>query len=220
MTPWLTPPHLNYRQSIQSRAFGEGRIVRQTGGVGEYAHVKLSVEPMAGNIGFQFTENVTLRDSLPRKFLSYIELGILSASKKGLWGFPVGGFLVYIEDGSYHDVDSTTAVFEEVARNAFVSVLLEASPVILEPTVLCNICVPEEYIPAVFGDLNQRRFRVANRRKTHLYEIEGTAPLQRGAGLAPALGCEDRRHRLLFDARRGLREIARLDDDRPPLRLM
>jgi elongation factor G len=187
MIPWLSPPHLNYRQSIHSRGSEEKRIIRQTGGVGEYAHVALSVEPLVGTIGVRFTENVTPQGILPREFLSYLEMGVVSASKKGLWGFPVGGILVCIEDGSYHDVDSTAAVFEQVATEAFKSAMLASHPVILEPIVSCIVCVPEEYMGAVFGDLNQRRFRVTNTRKMHFHEIEGIVPQSEVLDLLPNL---------------------------------
>jgi elongation factor G len=176
MIPWLTPPHLNYRQSIAAKGIGEQKIVRQTGSLAEYAHVKLSVEPLVGTMGIQFTENVTPQRTLPQEFLSYIELGVISVSKKGLWGFPVGGVLVYVFDGSYHDADSSAAVFEKVAGKAFEAALLAAQPVILEPTVSCTVCVPKEYMPAVHADLNQRRFRITNTRMMHFQEIDGIAP--------------------------------------------
>ncbi len=187
MIPWLTPPHLNYRQSIQSKGIGERKIVSQTGGVAQYAHIKLSVEPLVGTMGIQFTENITPHNTLPREFLSYIEMGVVSASKKGLWGFPVGGILVYVFDGSYHDVDSTAAVFEKVAIKAFVAAMLASHPTILEPTVSCIVCVPKEHMPAVFGELNHCRFRVAQTREAHFYEIEGTAPQSEVLDLLPHL---------------------------------
>ena len=114
MIPWLTPAYLNYRQSIHSKGIGEQKIVRQTGGVAEYAHVTLPVEPLVGTIGIKFTENVTPDRTLPREFLSYLEMGVLSVSKKGPWGFPAGGILIRIEGGSYHDLDSTAAVFQRL----------------------------------------------------------------------------------------------------------
>jgi elongation factor G len=187
MIPWLTPPHLNYRQSVQSKGIGEQRIVRQTGGVAEYAHVELSVEPLVGTMGIQFTENVTSQRALPQEFLSFIEMGVLSVSRKGLWGFPVGGILVYIFGGSYHDVDSTAAVFEEVAAEAFEEALLAAQPVILEPTVSCTVCVPKEYMPAAYGDLNQRRFHITNTRTMHFQEIDGIASQSELLDLLPHL---------------------------------
>jgi elongation factor G len=187
MIPWLTPPHLNYRQSIGAKGIGERKIVRQTGGLAEYAHVKLSVEPLVGTIGIQFTENVTSQRTLPQEFLSYIELGVLSVSKKGLWGFPVGGALVYVFDGSYHDADSTAALFEKVAAKAFEVALLAAQPVILEPTVSCTVCVPKEYMPAVNADLNARRFRITNTRMMHFQEIDGIAPQSELLDLLPHL---------------------------------
>jgi len=187
MIPWLIPTYLNYRQTISSKGVGEHKIIRQTGGVPKYEHVKLHIEPLPGTWGFQFAENVTAHGSLPREFLSYLEMGVLSASKKGLWGFPVGGFVVCIDDGSYHDVDSTAAVFEEVARGAFISALLVASPVILEPTVKCIVSVPEEFMPAVFGELIQRRFRVTSTRKMHFHEIEGIVPQSEVLDLLPHL---------------------------------
>jgi len=187
MIPWLTPAHLNYRQSVHSKGIGEQKVVRQTGGVGRYAHVELSVEPLVGTLGIQFSENVTPHGTLPRKFLSYLELGVVSVSKTGLWGFPVSGVLVYIFDGSYHDVDSTAAVFEEVAAEAFKSAMLASHPVILEPTVSCIVSVPEEYMPAVFAELNHRRFRITTTRKMHFHEIEGTMPQSEALGLLPNL---------------------------------
>ena len=108
-------------------------------------------------------------------------------SKKGLWGFPTGGILVYVFDGSYHDVDSTAAVFEKVAAKAFKVALLAAQPVILEPTVSCTVCVPEEYMPAVFGELNRRRFRVTNTRSRHFHEIDGISPQSEMLDLLPQL---------------------------------
>jgi elongation factor G len=187
MIPWLTPPHLNYRQSIRSKGVGEQKIVRQTGGIAEYAHVKLSVEPLVGTMGIQFTENVTSQRTLPEEFLSSIEIGVISVAKKGLWGFPVGGLLAYVFDGSYHDVDSTATVFENVATKAFEAALLAAQPVILEPTVSCTVCVPKEYKPAVYGDLNQRRFRITNTRTMHFLEIDGIAPQSEVLDLLPQL---------------------------------
>jgi elongation factor G len=187
MIPWLTPTNLNYRQSIHSKGIGEQKIVRQTGGVAEYAHVKLSVEPLVGTMGIQFTENVTSPDTVPQEFLSYIEMGVLSVSKKGLWGFPVGGILVYVFDGSFQDVDSTAAVFEEAAAEAFKSAMLASRPAIFEPTVTCIVSVPEEYLPAVFGELNQRRFRVTKTRKMHFHEIDGIVPQSEVLDLLPNL---------------------------------
>ena len=187
MIPWLTPPHLNYRQSIQSKGIGEQKIVRQTGSVAEYAHVKLSVEPLVGTMGIRFSENVASDGTLPRGFLSYIEMGVLAVSNKGLWGFPVSGVLVYVFDGSYHEADSSSAVFERVAAKAFHAAMLASHPAILEPIVECSVCVPEEYMPAAFSDLNQRRFRVTNTRKTRLCEIEGIVPQSEVLDLLPSL---------------------------------
>ena len=176
MIPWLTPAHLNYRQTITSRGAGEGKYIRQVGSVGAYAHVKLSVEPLVGTWGFQFTENVTQKGSLPERFLSHIELGVLSASKLGLWGFPVTGFVIHLEDGSYRDVDSTASAFEKAGIQAFTCALLAASPVILEPTVLCLVRVPNPYLPTLFEDLNRRRFRITREGKTSPQEVEGIGP--------------------------------------------
>jgi elongation factor G len=152
-----------------------------------YGHVKLFVEPLVGTWGFQFTENVTSNGSVPEKFLSHIELGILSASKIGLWGFPVSGFLVHIEDGSYHDVDSTASAFEKAAKEAFVPALLAASPVILEPTLLCIVSLPEEYMPAVLGELTRRRFRLSGTRRVLRNELEAVVPQSETLNLLPRL---------------------------------
>lgn len=187
MIPWLTPAYLNYRQSVGAKGDGEGKFVRQTGGIAQYADLKLSVEPLVGTMGIQFSENVTSDGTLPREFLSYIEMGVLAVSKKGLWGFPVGSVLVYVFDGSYHEEDSSGAAFEKAAGKAFEAALLAAHPLILEPTISCSVCVPEKYMPAVFGDLNQRRFRIANTRKAHLCEIEGIVPQSEVLDLLPQL---------------------------------
>jgi len=126
-------------------------------------------------------------------------------SKKGLWGFPVGGILACVFDGSFHDVDSNAAVFERVAAKAFEEAMLASQPGNLEPTVSCIVCVREKYMPAVFGELNHRRFRVNNTRKMHFDEIEGIVPQSEVLDLLPNLALRTEEPLIVLCIRRGMR---------------
>jgi elongation factor G len=167
---------LPYRQTVRARGVGERKRILQNGQVCEYAHVELSIEPLPRGEGFQFAKGPAFHDSIPSQFLSYVEFGALTAAQKSLWGFPLVDVRVCIEDGSYHHVHSTALAFQKASTGALVEAMLAAQPLILEQSVSLTVSVPEEYLASVFGELNQRRFRITGTRQNAVMEIDGVMP--------------------------------------------
>lgn len=151
---------LTYHQAVSTTGIGECKLIRGTANGHQYAHVKLAVESMESGAGMEFVEQVAEEQAIPERFLSHLEIGCLSVTKHGLWGFPLTDFRIRILDGSYHDGDSSAASFEEAARTATLDAMLHSAPCLLEPWVTVTVRVPEEYLPNVFGDLINRRARL------------------------------------------------------------
>jgi len=149
--------NLNYRQAISKTGVGEGKLIRRTAHEDQYAHIKLAVEPLGESEGTVFAEQVTEHNAIPEKFLSHIEMACLNAVQNGLWGFPLADVRIRILDGSYHDIDSSKAAFEEATRMAIVDAMLASSPHVLEPCLTWTVRVPEKYLPNVVQDINARR---------------------------------------------------------------
>jgi elongation factor G len=187
VTPFFLARELPYRQTVRARGVGERKHILQTGQVCEYAHVELSIEPLPRGGGFQFAKGTAFHDSIPSRFLSYVEFGALTAAQKGLWGFPLVDVRVCIEDGSYHDVDSTALAFQKASTGALVEAMLAAQPLLLEQSVSLTVSVPEEYLASVFGDLNQRRFRITGTRQNAVMEVDGIMPQSELADFLPGL---------------------------------
>jgi elongation factor G len=152
-------PQVAYRETVRRAAEGEGRFVRQTGGRGQYGHVKIRIEPIA-NVTFEFV-NAVVGGSVPKEFIGPAEKGIVEAMEGGvLAGYPMNNLKVTLYDGSYHEVDSSEMAFKIAGSMALKDACRRASPVLLEPVMSVEVVVPEEYMGSVNGDLISRRGRL------------------------------------------------------------
>ena len=149
-------PQVAYRETIKGTATEEYRYVRQTGGHGQYGHVKITVEPNPGK-GYEFV-NAIVGGAIPKEYIEPVNQGIQGAMMSGsLAGYPVEDVKVTLIDGSYHEVDSSEMAFKIAASIAFKDAVAKASPVILEPIMAVNVTVPDEYLGDVIGDITARR---------------------------------------------------------------
>lgn len=148
-----------YRETIKSAAKAQGKFKRQTGGRGQYGDCWLELDPLPRGSGFEFGEKI-VGGSIPKNFIPAIEKGVRDVLQKGfLAGYPVVDVKATVYDGSYHDVDSSENAFKQAGALAFRNAATTAKPTILEPILLVEVDVPEEYTGDVMGDLNTRRGR-------------------------------------------------------------
>jgi elongation factor G len=153
-------PQVAYRETVRKAAEYEYKHVRQTGGRGQYGHVVLRVEPLGRGKGFEFVDAIK-GGVVPREYIPAVEKGVVEAMERGIIaGYPMVDVRVTLLDGSYHEVDSSELAFKIAASIAFQEAAKRADPVILEPIMLVEVVVPEEFAGAVFGDLNSRRGRI------------------------------------------------------------
>ena len=153
-------PQVAYRETIRKHAGAEGKYIRQTGGRGQYGHVKLRVDPNDKGKGFEFVNEI-VGGSVPKEYIRPIEHGIKEALEGGvLAGYPMVDVKVTLYDGSYHEVDSDEMAFKIAASMGFKEAARKASPVLLEPIMSVEVVVPEEYMGTIIGDLNSRRGRI------------------------------------------------------------
>jgi elongation factor G len=153
-------PQVAYRETIRKHSEAEGKYIRQTGGSGQYGHVKLRVEPNEKGKGFEFVNDI-VGGSVPREFIKPIEQGIKQAMEGGvLAGYEMVDIKATLYDGSYHEVDSNEMAFKIAASMGFKEAARKASPVLLEPIMSVEVVVPEEFMGTIIGDLNSRRGRI------------------------------------------------------------
>ena len=153
-------PQVAYRETLTKPADAEGRYIKQTGGRGQYGHVKLRVVPGRQAEGFVF-ENEIVGGAVPREFIGSIEAGIREAATTGvLAGYPIEDVTVTLYDGSSHDVDSSEMAFKIAASMAFRQAARRSSPVLLEPIMKVEVVVPEVHMGDIIADLNGRRGKV------------------------------------------------------------
>jgi elongation factor G len=153
-------PQVAYRETIRKKAEAEGKFIRQTGGRGQYGHVKIIVEPNEPGKGFEFINKI-VGGSIPKEYIAPVQKGITEALETGvLAGFEVQDIKVTLYDGSYHDVDSSEMAFKIAGSMAFKEGCHKASPVLLEPIMKVEVVVPEDFMGPVVGDLNSRRGRI------------------------------------------------------------
>ena len=164
-------PQVAYRETIRKPAEAEGRFVRQTGGRGQYGHVKIKVEPLPQGAGFEFVNDI-FGGSIPKEFIKPVEAGMVEALEGGvLAGYPMSDLKAILYDGSYHDVDSSEMAFKIAGSMAIKEAARRAKAVLLEPIMAVEVVVPEEYMGDVIGDLNSRRGRIEG------MELRGTTQI-------------------------------------------
>ena len=150
-------PQVAYKESIRKKVDHETKYKRQSGGSGQYGHVKIIVEPNESGKGYEFINAVT-GGTIPKEFIPAVDAGIRGALQAGvLAGYPVVDVKVTLYDGSYHEVDSSEMAFKIAGSMAFKEACRLADPMLLEPIMKVTVIVPEEYMGDVIGDLNARR---------------------------------------------------------------
>ncbi len=153
-------PQVAYKETITATAEAEGKFIRQTGGRGQYGHVRIRVEPLPASSGFVF-ENKIIGGAIPREYIPAVEKGIKDALENGvIAGYPLIDLKAVLLDGSYHEVDSSEIAFKIAGSMALQEAVKRAKPRILEPVMEVEVVVPEEYLGDVIGDLNARRGRI------------------------------------------------------------
>jgi elongation factor G len=155
-------PQVAYKETLTHAAEGEGRYIRQTGGRGQYGHVKIVLTPRKAGEGFEFVNDI-VGGAIPREYIKPVEEGIREAMSAGvLAGYPVDDVSVTLRDGSFHEVDSSEIAFKIAGSMAFKDAARKATPVLLEPIMRVEVVVPEEYMGDVIGDLTGRRGRIVS----------------------------------------------------------
>jgi elongation factor G len=153
-------PQVSYREAISKKARAEGEFIRQSGGHGQYGHVKIEIEPGERGSGFAF-ENALVGGIIPKEFVPFIEKGIREAMGRGvLAGFPMNDVKARLFDGSYHEVDSSGPAFEVAASMAFQDGAKRAGVHVLEPVMAVEVVTPDTNLGDVIGDLNSRRGKI------------------------------------------------------------
>ena len=181
-------PQVTYKETIRKTANVDVRNVRQTGGKGQYGHVKILIEPNEAGKGYEFIDKVT-GGAIPKEFIPAVDQGIQGAMTAGvLAGYQVVDVKVTLYDGSYHEVDSSDLAFKIAGSMAFKEAMLKADPVLLEPIMKVVVTVPEEYTGDVMGDLNSRRGQITGMEsKNGATEISALVPLSMMFGYATTL---------------------------------
>ena len=153
-------PQVAYKETVKTTAEAEGKYIRQSGGRGQYGHVRLRLEPMARGQGFEFV-NAIKGGAIPQEFIPAVEKGIKEAIDKGvIAGYPVVDVKATLYDGSFHEVDSSEMAFKIAGSMAFQEGARRANAVLLEPIMKVEVIVPEKFLGEVTGDLSSKRARI------------------------------------------------------------
>ncbi|NBI08285.1 elongation factor G [Senegalia massiliensis] len=181
-------PQVAYKESITTKADVESKYAKQSGGKGQYGHVKIIMEPLEPGSGYEF-ENKIKGGSIPREYIPAVDQGIQEAAQTGiLAGYPVSDFRITLYDGSYHEVDSSEMAFKIAGSMAFKDAMAKAKPVILEPYMKVEVLIPDEYMGDVMGDINSRRGRIENfEDRNGIKAINAFVPLSEMFGYATDL---------------------------------
>ncbi|HHY12315.1 MAG TPA: elongation factor G [Firmicutes bacterium] len=181
-------PQVAYKESILQAVAGEGKFIRQTGGRGQYGHVKLRLEPLGRGQGFEF-ENAIRGGVIPHEFIPAVESGVKEALESGsLIGYPLVDVKAVLEDGSYHEVDSSELAFKIAGSMGVKDALSRAKLAILEPVMKVEVTVPSEFLGEVLADLNARRGQITGMETEDIYEIiRASVPLATMFGYATDL---------------------------------
>ncbi|MDR7871659.1 MAG: elongation factor G [Tissierellaceae bacterium] len=153
-------PQVAYKESVTKLAEAESKYARQSGGRGQYGHVKLRLEPSEPGKGYEFV-NAVVGGAIPKEYINSIDHGIQEAAESGIvGGYQVLDIKVTVYDGSYHEVDSSEMAFKIAGSMAFREAMGKANPVLLEPMMKVEVVIPEEYMGDVMGDISSRRGRI------------------------------------------------------------
>ena len=180
-------PQVAYKETIRKPASSDTKYARQSGGKGQYGHVKINIEPNP-NKGYEFVNNI-VSGAIPKEYIEPANQGIQGAMQSGvIAGYPVVDVKVTLYDGSYHEVDSSEMAFKIAGSMAFKDASKKADPVLLEPIMKVTVIVPEEYMGDVIGDLNSRRGEIQGfEERTGAKQINAHVPLSEMFGYATDL---------------------------------
>ena len=172
------PPQVAYRETVTARAEIKEKLVKQTGGRGQYAHVEFTLEPLRPGSGFEFVNKV-VGGRVPREYIPAVEKGVIDGMAKGPWsGFPVVDVRVTLTDGSYHEVDSSEMAFRTCGAMAFRKAFMRGNPQLLEPVMSVGAVTPEDYAGNVTSDLCSRRGRITGmERQGNAQAVTAMVPL-------------------------------------------
>jgi elongation factor G len=184
----LHPPKVPYRETLKRTADGHGRHKKQTGGRGQFADCKIRIEPLPRGGEFEFVDEI-FGGSIPQTYRPAVEKGIQEARRLGyLAGYPVVDFRVRLQDGQYHDVDSSELAFKIAGSLAFKDAMSKAGPTILEPMMQVEITTDEEYMGDIMSDLSQRRGRPQGMEaKNGSQVVRAVVPMAEMLDYAPSL---------------------------------
>ena len=171
-------PQVAYKETVRKLADVETKYARQSGGKGQYGHVKIKLEPNESGKGYEFINNI-VGGAIPKEYIPAVDKGIQGAMKSGvLAGYPVVDVKVTLYDGSYHEVDSSEMAFSIAGSMAFKDAMKKADPVILEPIMKVACIVPEEYMGTAIGDLNSRRGQILGQETNNgVAQVDALVPL-------------------------------------------
>ena len=181
-------PQVAYKETIRRSADVDQKYARQSGGKGQYGHVKIIVEPNESGKGYEFINKI-VGGAIPKEYIEPVNQGIQGAMQSGiLAGYPVVDVKVTLYDGSYHEVDSSEMAFKIAGSMAFKEAMKKADPVLMEPIMQVDVMVPEEYMGDVIGDLNSRRGQIQGMEpRGGVQAISAGVPLSEMFGYATAL---------------------------------
>ena len=181
-------PQVAYKETITKAVDQDTKYARQSGGKGQYGHVKIHVEPNESGTGYEFV-NATVGGSVPKEYIPAVDAGIQGAMLAGvLAGYPVVDVKVTLYDGSYHEVDSSEMAFKIAGSMAFKEACQKAGPTLLEPIMKVSVIVPDEYMGDVIGDLNSRRGQIQGfEARSGAQQIDAFVPLAEMFGYATDL---------------------------------
>jgi elongation factor G len=181
-------PQIAYRETLTARATGEGKLIKQSGGRGQYGHVVVNVMPNERGKGLTI-ENKIVGGAIPKDYIPAVKKGIEEAVLNGvLGGYPIIDLGVEIIDGSYHDVDSNELAFKLAAIFAVKDGVKKGNPILLEPIMKVENIVPDEYQGDILGDLNRRRGKIMSiDSKNKVTIVTAEVPLAEMFGYATAI---------------------------------
>ena len=181
-------PQVAYKETIRKAVDQDTKYARQSGGKGQYGHVKIHVEPNESGKGYEFINNI-VGGAIPKEYIPAVDAGIQGAMQAGvLAGYPVEDVKVTLYDGSFHEVDSSEMAFKIAGSMAFKEACRKANPVLLEPIMKVDVIVPEDYMGDVIGDLNSRRGQIQGMEaRSGAQQIDALVPLANMFGYATDL---------------------------------